>query len=124
MANGKARSPNACGTHSATIRSPAITPNIATRTEPSSGSTTLVSQAYADHAHHSIASTSSPRARPAQCGSATISAVHWVKPSTKTRSKNNSSGFTDSRSRSSALSRGRCPDRRMLHLIDGSYPAW
>ena len=40
-------------------------------------------------------------------GSFTISAVHCVNASTKTRSKNSSSGLTDSRCRSSALSLGK-----------------
>ena len=50
----------------------------------------------------------SPGRAPSHVGSATISAVHWVKPSTKTRSKNSSSGLTDSWTRGSASIRGRC----------------
>ena len=52
-AKARARSPNASGTQSAATSSAAIAANTATRTAPSSGSITLVSQAYAVHAHHS-----------------------------------------------------------------------
>ena len=45
QANSTASSPNACGTHNATTSNAAIAPKIAKRTTPSSGSTTLVSQA-------------------------------------------------------------------------------
>ena len=45
-------------------------------------------------------------ARPSQVGSFAISAVHCVSASTKTRSKNSSSGVTLSFSRNVAVSRG------------------
>ena len=110
-AKASARSSNASGTQRATIPRLAMATNMAMRTEPSSGSTTLVSQAYPVHAHQSTASTANPRARPRHDSSFDMSAVHWVKPTTNTRSKNSSSGLTDSRWRSSALSRGtRLPD--------------
>ena len=44
-ANSSASEPNAPGTHSAATRKAAIAANIASRTAPSSGSTTLVSHA-------------------------------------------------------------------------------
>jgi hypothetical protein len=50
---------------------------------------------------------SSACASPSQVGTAAISAVHWVSASTKTRSKNSSSGVTLSSSRSTGLSRRR-----------------
>ncbi len=79
---------------------------ITIRTSPSSGSTTLVSQAYPTHDHHSTARTARPWARPRQVGLAAMSAVHWVMASTKTRSKNSSSGVTRSPSRRTAESLG------------------
>src|SRR5262245_724391 len=69
------------------------------RTAPSSGSTTLVSHAYATHDHQSTPRTSNPFARPAQVGSLDISDVHWVSANTKTRSKKSSSGVTCSLAR-------------------------
>src|SRR4051794_20913996 len=51
-------------------------------------------------------STSRPCASPDQVGSCAISAVHWVKARTKTRSKKSSSGVTCSRLRRVAPSRG------------------
>src|SRR5918997_2103618 len=45
-------------------------------------------------------------ARPSQLGSSAISAVHWVSASTKTRSKNSSSGLTFSSERNTAVTRG------------------
>src|SRR3954471_4583802 len=71
---------------------------IVTRTAPSSGSTTLVSQAYPTHAHHSTPRTSRPCSTAAQPTSWAIRAVHWVTASTNTRSKNSSSGITRSAS--------------------------
>jgi hypothetical protein len=55
-----ASSPNAFGTQSAATRKAAIAANMAIRTAPSSGSTTLVSQAYPPHDHHSTARTNNP----------------------------------------------------------------
>ena len=76
--------------------SAAIAAMIASRTTPSSGSTTLVSQAYPTHAHQRTPSTSTPWARPSQVGLSAMSAVHWVSARTKTRSKKSSSGITRS----------------------------
>src|SRR4051812_8939808 len=54
-------------------------------------------------------STNSPWTSPDQVGWCAISAVHWVKASTMTRSKKSSSGVTCSRSRRVAPSLGwRC----------------
>src|SRR5918998_3088557 len=49
---------------------------------------------------------SSACAMPSQVGTAAISAVHWVRARTKTRSKNSSSGVTRSSERSTAFIRG------------------
>ena len=83
-----------------------MAPKIAKRTIPSSGSTTLVSQAYPTHDHHITPSTSRPRARPSHVGSAAISAVHWVSTSTNTRSKKSSSGVTRSSERMTVVRLG------------------
>ena len=48
-----------------------------------------------------------PWPSPAQVGLSDISCVHWVIASTKTRSKNSSSGVTCSVSRFAAVIRGR-----------------
>ena len=99
-ANRNARSPNASGTHSDATSSAAIAPNIANRTAPSSGSTTLVSHAYPTQAHHSTPRIRTPWKRPSHVGFSAISAVHCVSARTKTRSKNSSSGVTRSSERS------------------------
>ncbi len=109
MANGVADPSKARGMHKVTTSSAAIAPKIANRTDPSSGSTTLVSHAYPTQAHHSVASTSTARAKPVQVGVAAIIAVHWVTASTKMRSKKSSSGVTCSPVRRTAVSRGREP---------------
>ncbi|HTA12825.1 MAG TPA: hypothetical protein VK765_05325 [Solirubrobacteraceae bacterium] len=80
--------------------------NIARRTAPSSGSTTLVSHAYPPHDHHSMPSTRSALSIPVQVGVRTSSVVHCVSASTNTRSKNSSSGVTRSPSRRTALTYG------------------
>src|SRR6476620_1976429 len=100
-----ASSPKAFGTLSAEMRNAAIAAKIARRTAPSSGSTTLVSQAYPTHDHQRTARTSKPRAMPPHVGSAAMSVVHCVSASTKTRSKNSSSGVTRSSSRRTAVRR-------------------
>ena len=105
-----ASSPNASGTASAATRNAAIAANITSRTAPSSGSSTLVNQAYPTHAHQSTPSTNIAWPTPAQLGRSTITAVHWVSASTKTRSKNSSSGVTCS------------PSRRTARIRDG--PPW
>src|SRR5215213_6307250 len=96
-----AESSKAPGTQSAAIRSEAIAPKMTSRTAPSSGSTTLVSQAYPPQHHHSTARTARPFASPVQVGSPAISAVHWVIARTKT----SSSGVTRSSSRRTAVRR-------------------
>ena len=96
---------NDSGTASAAISSAAIAATNAIRTKPSSGSTTLVSQAYPAQVHQSRTKTNSPCPSPSQVGLSTISAVHWVSARTKTRSKKSSSGITRSPSRITALSR-------------------
>src|SRR5829696_9439049 len=48
-----------------------------------------------------------PFASPVQVGSSAIRAVHWVSASTKTRSKNSSSGLTRPSSRSTVVRCGR-----------------
>ena len=55
-----------------------------------STSIALVIHAYADHAHHTIASTSAARANPRGVVSSRISAVTCVNAKTKTRSKKSS----------------------------------
>ena len=49
-----------------------------------------------------------------------MSAVHWVKPRTKTRSKNSSSGLTVSRWRSSGCSRS----RHQRYVVGRSSTSW
>ena len=63
-ANVSARSPKDSGTASAATTSTLIAANITIRTEPSSGSMTLVSHAKPAHAHQSSASAMQPRRRP------------------------------------------------------------
>ena len=46
-----------------------------------------------------------------------MSCVHWVSASTKTRSKNSSSGVTCARSRITAVSRGRCEQVSVVDAI-------
>ena len=106
-ANSIASAPNAPGTHSAATRNAAIAANIASRTAPSSGSTTLVSHAYPVHDHHSMPSTSIPLSIPSHVGVRAISVVHCVSARTNTRSKNSSSGVTRSPSRITAPICGR-----------------
>src|SRR3954469_13948495 len=63
------------------------------------------------------ARTSMPWPRPDQFGLAVISAVHWVKPRTKTRSKKSSSGLTVSRWRSSTRRRGVCESEGSVGIL-------
>jgi len=54
---------------------------------PTPGSTVLVNQAYAAHAHQSAVRISRPCPRPLQVGLLDRTVVTWVKAKTKTRSK-------------------------------------
>ena len=72
----------------------AIAANTTRRTPPSSGSRVLVSQAYADQAHHSAPSSSTPRRRPPHVGLRERNVVTCVMAKTTTRSKKSSSGVT------------------------------
>ena len=100
-----ARSSKAWGTHRATTNMAAMATNITRRVRPSSGSTRLVSQAYPTHDHHSTPSTSRPCTTVRQPWPLSMSEVHWVMASTKTRSKNSSRGVTVAPSRRRALMR-------------------
>src|SRR4029450_3233613 len=104
-AKSKAASSNAPGTQSAATSSAAIAAKITMRTAPSSGSTTLVSQAYPTQDHQRTPRTRRPRASPCHVGVAAIKAVHCVIARTKTRSKKSSSGVTRSPWRRTALKR-------------------
>ncbi len=64
----QAASPNAPARTAPPPGTRAIATKIARRTAPSSGSTTLVSQAYPTHDHHSIPSTSRPLSIPPRLG--------------------------------------------------------
>src|SRR5205814_1333228 len=75
----------------------------------------LVSQAYADHAHHRTLSSSPARRTPPHVASRVSRLVTWVKANTKTRSKNNSNGTTVFRSsRSTCSSPGTSSVRAVL----------
>ena len=65
------------------------------------------------------ASTSRPLAIPSQVGSSAMSCVHWVIARTKTRSKNSSSGVTDSPWRRVALIRARACSSRSPSRAEG-----
>ncbi len=78
----------------------------ASRAEPSSGSISFVSQAYAPHVHQSAARMSIPFPTPAQVGSSDMKPVTCVSAKTKTRSKNSSSGVTGCSSSSSPSTSG------------------
>ena len=68
----------------------AIAAKMSSRVTVFSMSMAFVIQAYADHAHHTIASTSAARAKPCGLVSSRISDVTCVNANTKTRSKNSS----------------------------------
>ena len=66
----------------------------AKRTGARSALTLLVSHAYATQAHHTVASTTSPRTAPSALGSAASKPVTWVIANTNTKSKKSSSDVT------------------------------
>ena len=61
---------------------------------------------YADHAHHTSASTSIARPNPRQVRSRHSSVVTWVIANTNTRSQSSSTGAWSRRSSSTAVLRG------------------
>ena len=63
-----------------------------------------------------------PSPTPAHVGSSAISAVHWVSASTKTRSKNSSSGVTRSSWRSTAVNRCVCADPSVTGRLSHRLP--
>ncbi len=89
-ANHAASSWNASGTASAVKNPAAIAANRISRVTAFSTSIAFVIQVYADHAHHTIASTSAARANPAPLVSSRMSEVTCVNANTKTRSKKSS----------------------------------
>src|SRR4051794_30587728 len=119
MANVVASRPKARGAASEAMSMAAIAANITMRTPPSSGSTVLVSHAYADHAHHSTLSSRPPRSTPPHVGSLCSRVVTSVKANTKTRSKNSSSGTTVSRSSRSTWSASGTRSVRAAILVVG-----
>ena len=68
----------------------AIAANMISRVTAFSTSMAFVIHAYADHAHHTIASTSAARRNPSTLVSSRISAVTCVNANTNTRSKKSS----------------------------------
>ena len=99
------------GTASAATNIAAIAPKTASRAEPSFGSISFVSQAYAPQANQRAERISSPRPIPPQVGSSDMKPVTCVRAKTKTRSKKSSSGVTgcsdsSSPSSSGSISRG------------------
>src|SRR3954447_10592654 len=85
-----ASSPKACGTASATTKVRIIATNSSARTWDARGSCAFVTHTNADHAHHTSASTSMARPKPAQVRSCTRRVETWVTANTKTRSQNSS----------------------------------
>ena len=67
-----------------------IAANMISRVTTFSMSIAFVIHAYADHAHHTIASTSAARRNPCALVSSRIRAVTWVNANANTRSKKSS----------------------------------
>ena len=89
-ANHAASSWNASGTASAMKKPAAIAAKMIRRVTTFSMSMAFVIHAYADHAHHTIASTSAARTNPSALVSSRMSAVTCVNANTNTRSKKSS----------------------------------
>src|SRR4029450_3776130 len=87
-------SPNTSGAASAGRNIAISATSSAAPTNPSSGSTVFVNQAYAVQGHQSAATTSTPRPSPAKVGSSESSVATCVNANTKTRSKKSSRGVT------------------------------